>query len=45
MIELISLVYRQKSAAGCESVLPTLTKCVLPDRYNLNQLSDSSLIP
>ena len=28
-----------------ESVLPTLTECVLPDRYDLNQLSASSLIP
>ena len=33
------------SAAGCESVLPTLTECVLPDRYDLNQPSASSLIP
>ena len=32
------------SAAGGESVLPTLTMCVLP-RYDLNQLSASSLIP
>ena len=33
------------SAAGCERVLPTLTECVLPDRYDLNQPSASSLIP
>ena len=32
-------------ATGCESVLPTLTECVLPDRYDLNQPSASSLIP
>ena len=30
---------------GNRSVLPTLTECVLPDRYDLNQLSASSLIP
>ena len=33
------------NAAGCKSVLPTLTECVLPDRYDLNQPSASSLIP
>ena len=32
-------------AAGCESVLPTLTECVLPNRYDLNQPSTRSLIP
>ena len=32
------------SSAGWESVLPTLTECVLPDRYDLNQPSASSLI-
>ena len=32
-------------ATGFESVLPTLTECVLPDRYDLNQPSASSLIP
>ena len=32
------------SSAGCERVLSTLTKCVLPDRY-LNQPSASLLIP
>ena len=32
-------------ATGCESVLPTLTECVLPNRYDLNKPSASSLIP
>ena len=34
-----------QSAAGSKSVLPTLTECVLPDRYDLNQPRASSLIP
>ena len=29
------------SAAGCENVLPTLTECVLPVWYDLNQPSAS----
>ena len=32
------------STAGCESVLPTLTDCVLTDGYDLKWLSASSLI-
>ena len=33
------------SAAGCERVLPTLTECIIPDKYDLNKPSASSLIP
>ena len=32
------------SAAGCESVLPALIECVLPDRYDLNQPSASASV-
>ena len=34
-----------RRSAGCDRVLPTFTKCVLSDRYDLNQPSVSLLIP